>query len=63
MEKVLDFIALVGLPPPIDFYWRPNLRDKSDNMFVELALASGSEYLIKKKKKCRKKTLDTVKIL
>jgi putative PIN family toxin of toxin-antitoxin system len=46
MEKVLDFIALVGLSTPIDFYWRPNLRDESDNMFVELALASGSEYLV-----------------
>ncbi len=46
MEKVLDFIALVGVATPIDYLWRPNLRDEADNMFVELALASGSEYLI-----------------
>ena len=46
MEKVLDFIALVGVATPIDYLWRPNLKDESDNMFVELALASGSEYLI-----------------
>lgn len=46
MEKVLDFIALVGVATPINYLWRPNLRDEADNMFVELALASGSEYLI-----------------
>jgi putative PIN family toxin of toxin-antitoxin system len=46
MEKVLDFIALIGVATPINYLWRPNLRDEADNMFVELALASGSEYLI-----------------
>ena len=46
MEKVLDFIALVGVATPIDYLWRPNLRNEADNMFVELALASGSEYII-----------------
>ena len=46
IEKVLDFIALVGVATPIDYLWRPNLKDEADNMFVELAWASGSEYLI-----------------
>ena len=46
MEAVLDFVALVGIATPIDFLWRPNLRDEADNLFVELAVASGSEYLI-----------------
>ena len=46
MEKVLDLIALVGIATPIDYLWRPNLRDEADNMFVELAVASGSEHLI-----------------
>ena len=46
VQAVLDFVALVGLPTPIDFLWRPNLRDESDNMFVELAMASDSRYLI-----------------
>lgn len=45
-EAVLDFIALAGIPTPIDFLWRPNLKDESDNMFVELAMASGSDHLI-----------------
>lgn len=46
MESVLDFLALVGVPTPIHFLWRPNLPDSGDDMFVELAVASGSEYLI-----------------
>ena len=46
VEAVLEFVALVGVATPIDFLWRPNLRDETDNMFVELAVASGSEYLI-----------------
>ena len=46
MDRVLDFLALVGIATPIDFLWRPNLRDEADNLFVELAVASGSEYLI-----------------
>jgi putative PIN family toxin of toxin-antitoxin system len=46
MEAVLDFLALVGVPTPIHYLWRPNLPDAADDMFVELALASGSEYLI-----------------
>jgi len=46
IEAVLDFIALAAVPTPIDFLWRPNLRDETDNKFVELAVASGSEYLI-----------------
>jgi uncharacterized protein len=30
----------------VDFFWRPNLKDESDNMFVELAFASGSDFLV-----------------
>ena len=46
METVLDFLALVGVPTPIHYLWRPNLLDAGDDMFVELTIASGSEYLI-----------------
>lgn len=46
MMQVLAFIALVGILTPIDYLWRPNLHDETDNKFVEIALASGSEYLI-----------------
>ncbi len=46
MQKILDFIALVGVVAPIDCLWRPNLQDEAGNKFVELAVASGSEFLI-----------------
>ena len=45
---VLQFIAFVGTPVPVHFQMRPNLRDEGDNMFVELAYASGSAHLITK---------------
>ena len=46
VKTVLDFIAFIGIPSPVHFRLRPNLRDESDNIFVELAFASGSSYLI-----------------
>ncbi|MDC7218870.1 MAG: putative toxin-antitoxin system toxin component, PIN family [Spirochaetales bacterium] len=46
INAVLEFIAMVGEPYHIDYLWRPNLRDEKDNIFVELAFNSGSEYLI-----------------
>jgi predicted nucleic acid-binding protein len=42
----LRFLAAVGVATATPFRWRPNLQDEADNMFVELAVASGSEYLI-----------------
>ena len=46
--KVLDFIALVGQKTDIHYLLRPNLRDENDNIFMELALASDSRYIITK---------------
>ena len=46
IQSVLEFVALVGVRTPIDYLWRPNLKDETDNIFVELAVASGSEYLV-----------------
>ena len=46
VRTVLDFIAFIGVPTPVHFRLRPNLRDESDNIFVELAFASGSSYLV-----------------
>lgn len=57
IDVVLQFIAYVGVPFPIHFQMRPNLRDEADNMFVELAFGSGSEYLITKN--VRDFTVDT----
>ena len=46
IERVLDFIVMVGVATPISYLWRLNLKDEAANMFVELAFASGSEYLV-----------------
>ena len=47
-RKVLDFIALVGAKTDIRYLLRPNLRDEADNMFMELAFASDSRFIITK---------------
>ncbi|HUZ18204.1 MAG TPA: putative toxin-antitoxin system toxin component, PIN family [Spirochaetia bacterium] len=46
IQNVLDFIVLIGMETSTSYLWRPNLKDEDDNIFVELAVASGSEYLI-----------------
>jgi putative PIN family toxin of toxin-antitoxin system len=46
IEKILRFIAYVARPYSTWFLFRPNLEDENDNMFVELAIASSSDYLI-----------------
>ena len=46
IEKFLRFIAFVGKPFKTYFLFRPNLKDESDNMLVELAVTSQSDYLI-----------------
>jgi len=49
--SVLDFIALVSVKTDIRFLMRPNLQDENDNLFAELAFASGAEYLITRNEK------------
>jgi putative PIN family toxin of toxin-antitoxin system len=46
IDSVLDFLALVATRININFLMRPNLRDESDNMFVDLAFASRANYLV-----------------
>ena len=46
VETIMQFIATTGRPTNVTYTWRPNLRDEGDTMFIELARASGSEYLI-----------------
>ncbi len=46
VDTIMQFLATVGKPTNVTYMWRPNLRDEGDNMFIELARASGSEYLI-----------------
>ena len=46
IEQFLRFIAYAGKTYAIYFLLRPNLKDESDNMIVELAITSQSDYLI-----------------
>ena len=46
VEDFLDLIALLSQKYSIYFLLRPNLPDEKDNIFVECAFASNSEYLI-----------------
>lgn len=46
IETVLKFVSFVGVEFEPFFLFRPNLRDESDNIFVELAICSNSNYLI-----------------
>ena len=46
IEKFLRFIAYIGKTYNIFFLFRPNLKDEKDNMLVELAITSQSDYLI-----------------
>ncbi len=48
IEKILDFIAFIGVKTDIRFLLRPNLRDENDNIFMELAFASDSKFIITK---------------
>jgi len=46
IEEVLDLLALLAQKHSIYYLLRPNLIDEKDNLFVECAFASNSEYLI-----------------
>jgi len=46
VDKFLRFIAYIGKTFEIYFLFRPNLKDEKDNMIVELAITSQSDYLI-----------------
>ena len=46
VEVIMRFIALIGRPFDSTYSWRPNLRDEDDNMVLELARASRSDYLL-----------------
>jgi len=46
VEAILRFIAFTGKPYDTYFLFRPNLIDKRDNIFVELAIACNADYLI-----------------
>ncbi len=46
VDAFLRLLAYLGKPYDIFYLWRPNLRDETDNMLLELAVASRSQWLI-----------------
>ncbi len=46
IEDMLDLLALLAQKQNIYYRLRPNLRDEEDNLFVECAFASNTDYLI-----------------
>jgi len=46
IEDFLDLLALLAQKYNIYYLLRPNLPDENDNIFVECAFASNSEFLI-----------------
>ncbi len=46
IDKFLRFIAYIAKTFEIYYLFRPNLRDEKDNMLIELAITSQSEYLV-----------------
>ena len=46
VEDFLDLLALLAQKHSIYYLLRPNLPDENDNIFVECAFASNSDYLI-----------------
>ncbi len=46
VEDILDLLVVIADKYSIYFRLRPNLFDENDNLFVELALASNSNFLI-----------------
>jgi len=46
VEAVLDYICLVAERRKIFYLWRPYLRDPKDDMVLELAVESESEFIV-----------------
>lgn len=46
IDKILRFLAYISKPITIYYLFRPNLKDEKDNIFIELSLASNSDFII-----------------
>ena len=43
---ILDYVCAIAQHQSLYYLWRPVLRDPSDDMVLELAVASGSQYIV-----------------
>lgn len=46
LSDILDYICMVSNQHEIFFLWRPTLRDPKDDMILELAVASESQFIV-----------------
>jgi len=46
IDDVLDYLCSVGVHRQIYFLWRPYLRDPKDDLVLEVAVESESDYVI-----------------
>jgi putative PIN family toxin of toxin-antitoxin system len=46
LEDILDYVCRVANRRAIFYLWRPFLRDPKDDMVLELAVASGCQYIV-----------------
>ena len=45
-DAVLDFLCRTGAHQKVHFLWRPCLKDPSDDMVLELAVAAGADKIV-----------------
>ena len=46
IDKLIDYICAIGDKRKIHYLWRPFLKDAKDDMILELAVESQSEFII-----------------
>ncbi len=46
IDDIIDYLCKVAEHRQIHFLWRPFLRDPNDDMLVELAVESESDYIV-----------------
>lgn len=45
IDDILDYICAISVEKKIHYLWRPYLKDAKDDMILELAVASESDYI------------------
>jgi putative PIN family toxin of toxin-antitoxin system len=46
IDSILDYICFIGEQRTIYYLWRPHLKDLKDDMILELAVESESDFII-----------------
>ena len=46
ISEYLDYLCSIAIRQRIFYLWRPYLRDAKDDMVLELAVASGSRFIV-----------------